>query len=348
MSSGRMLANVVLGFLWGGITAYVLLAGADFGAGLWDLLAGSATEGMPRRHRIEESIGPVWEANHVWLIFALVVTWTAFPTVFAAIASTLYIPLTAAAFGVILRGSTFAFRGAVREVSLQRLFGAVFATSSVLTPFFLGTDAGAIASGRVPLGIAQGNIITSWLNPCSILGGVLAVEVSAYLAAVYLTRDCERHHETELALYFQRRALVMGVITGITALAGIGILHADAPRLFDGLTHRGLPLVLASIIFGGLSILLLLRKHFVAVRMTGALAVVAVLWAWGVAQYPDVLSGVVTVSGAAAPDQTLLPLVVALAIGSAILVPSLLLLFTMFQHDVPARSSPASPGSPSG
>jgi cytochrome d ubiquinol oxidase subunit II len=343
-----MLANVTLGFLWGGITAYVLLAGADFGAGLWDLLAGSPTGGAARRRRIAESIGPVWEANHVWLIFALVVTWTGFPSVFAAIASTLYIPLTAAAFGVILRGSTFAFRGVVTEVSLQRLFGAVFATSSVLTPFFLGTVAGAIASGRVPLGIAQGDVITSWLNPSSILGGVLAVEVSAYLAAVYLTRDCERHHEPALALYFQRRALLMGVITGITAIAGIGVLHADAPRLFSGLTHRGLPLVLASIIFGGLSILLLLRKQFVAVRITAATAVVSVLWAWGVAQYPDVLSGVVTVSAAAAPDQTLLFLVVALAVGSAILIPSLLLLFTMFQHDVPARPSPTSPELPSG
>lgn len=332
-----MLANIVLGFLWGGITAYVLLAGADFGAGIWDLLAGSATAGAERRHRIAESIGPVWEANHVWLIFALVVTWTAFPAVFASIASTLYIPLTAVAFGVILRGATFAFRGVVTELSLQRLFGIVFATSSLMTPFFLGTVAGAIASGRVPLGIARGDVITSWLNPSSMLAGVLAVEVSAYLAAVYLTRDCERHHEQDLALYFQRRALVMGVITGLTAIAGIGVLHADAPLLFNGLTHHGLPLVLASIVFGVLSLALLLRRHFVAVRVTGALAVVAVLWAWGVAQYPDVLAGVVTVSGAAAPDQSLRFLVVTLCIGSAILMPSLVLLYSMFQGEVPAQ-----------
>src|ERR1700719_1010931 len=157
-----MLADVVLVFLWGGITAYVLLAGADFGAGFWDLLAGSANGGTARRERIAESIGPVWEPNHVWLIFALVVTWTGFPTVFAAITSTLYVPLTVVAFGVILRGSAFAFRKVVSEPALQRIFGASFALSSVLTPFFLGMVAGAIASGRVPLGVARGDIVTSW------------------------------------------------------------------------------------------------------------------------------------------------------------------------------------------
>ena len=162
-----MLPNVVLVFLWVGITAYVLLAGADFGAGFWDLLAGPARRGAAQRHRIEESIGPVWEANHVWLIFALVVVWTGFPTVFAAIASTLYIPLTAVAFGIIFRGSAFAFRKAVSELALQRVFGAAFALSSVITPFFLGTIAGAIASGRVPPGTARGDVIGSWLSPTS-------------------------------------------------------------------------------------------------------------------------------------------------------------------------------------
>jgi cytochrome d ubiquinol oxidase subunit II len=333
-----MLANIVLGFLWGGITAYVLLAGADFGAGFWDLLAGTATAGADKRRRIAESIGPVWEANHVWLIFALVVAWTSFPSVFAAIASTLYIPLTAVAIGIILRGSAFAFRSAVTELSLQRVFGAAFAASSVVTPFFLGTVAGAIASGRVPSGIAQGNVITSWLNPTSILGGALAVEVSAYLAAVYLTRDCQRDKEWKLALYFRRRALVMGVITGITALLGILVLHSDAPRLFTGLTQRGLPLVLASVVFGGLSLILLVMQRFVAVRFTAALAVVAVLWAWGVGQYPDFLPGVVTVSSAAAPDQTLRVLVVSLSIGSALLIPSLVLLYSLFQS-APAKPS---------
>ncbi len=322
-----MLANVVLVFLWGGITAYVLLGGADFGAGFWDLLAGSATVGKARRERIAESIGPVWEANHVWLIFALVVTWTGFPTVFASIASTLYIPMTIVAFGVILRGSAFAFRKTVTEVAIQRIFGVSFALSSVITPFFLGMIAGAIASGRVPLGIAQGDVIGSWLNPTSAIGGTLAVEVAAYLAAVYLIRDCDRAGDLEMATYFRTRALVMGVITGVTALLGIAVLHADAPLLYNGLTHHGLPLVVLSAVFGALSLVLLLRGNHIAVRVTAALAVVSVLWAWGVAQYPDILSGTVTVSAAAAPQATLVVLVITLAVGTALLIPSLLLLY---------------------
>lgn len=340
-----MLANVVLVFLWVGITAYVLLAGADFGAGFWDLFAGSARRGAAQRHRIEESIGPVWEANHVWLIFALVVVWTGFPQVFAAVASTLYIPLTAVAFGIIFRGSAFAFRKAVSELGLQRVFGAAFALSSVITPFFLGTIAGAIASGRVPLGIAKGDVIGSWLNPTSLLGGALAVEVSAYLAAVYLTADARRNAENDLAGAFRLRALVMGAITGTTALAGIAVLDADAPRLFAGLTGRGLALIFVSALFGVASLGLLLRRHYIAVRVTAALAVVAVLWGWGVAQYPDLLVGTATVTGAAAPDQTLLLLVISLAAGSAVLIPALALLYSLSQS--PQREVTRSPARPS-
>ena len=327
-----MLANTVLVFLWLGITAYVLLAGADFGGGIWDLLAGGGDAGEARRKRIAASIGPVWEANHVWLIFALVVVWTGFPMVFAAIASTLYIPLTAVAIGVILRGSSFAFRGAVQSPTAKRLFGAAFAASSMVTPFFLGTIAGAIASGRVPLGIARGDVIGAWLNPTSLLGGALAVEVSAYLAAVYLTADARRHGEHDVATSFRMRALITGLLTGATALGGIVVLHADAPRLFDGLVGRGLPLIAATALFGVVSLGLLGLRNYVAVRITAGLAVVAVLWGWAVAQYPDILSGTVTVSNAAAPDDTLTVLVIALAAGSAVLIPALALLYTLFQR----------------
>ena len=327
-----MLANLVLVFLWTGVTAYVLLGGADFGGGFWDLLAGSAQSGAAQRARIEHSIGPVWEANHVWLIFALVVVWTGFPGVFSAISSTLYIPLTAAALGVILRGSAFAFRKAVTEPALQRVFGAAFALSSVLTPFFLGTVAGAIAAGRVPQGSARGDIVTSWLNPTSMLGGILAVEVCAYLAAVYLTGDARRDGEPELAEAFRRRALVMGTLTGVTALAGIAILHADAPRLFSGLTGHGLGLIVATALFGAISLALLVERRFVAVRVTAALAVVAVLWGWGVAQYPDLLVGAATVDSAAAPHDTLVALVGSLVGGSLLLVPSLALLYRFSQQ----------------
>jgi hypothetical protein len=185
-------ADWMLAVTWVGLTLYALFGGADFGAGFWDLLAGGDVRGRPQRGLIEHSIGPVWEANHVWLIFVIVLAWTGFPPVFAAVASTLYIPLTLAAFGIIARGAAFAFRKASTELWQQRLFGAAFALSSVLTPFFLGTIAGGIASGRVPSGLARGNLLTSWWNPTSILGGVLAVGTCAYLAAVYLCADARR------------------------------------------------------------------------------------------------------------------------------------------------------------
>jgi cytochrome d ubiquinol oxidase subunit II len=334
------LANTVLAFLWVGITAYVLFGGADFGGGFWDLLAGGAQRGARYRQSIEESIGPVWEANHVWLIFALVVLWTAFPPVFASIFSTLYIPLTAAAFGVILRGSAFAFRKSVSELSLQRLFGAMFAISSVATPFFLGTVAGAVASGRVPAGNARGDVITSWVNPTSLLGGVLAVAVCAYLASVYLTADARRRRTHDIAEYFRRRALAAGIVTGAIALVGIDVLHQDAPVLYAGLTGRAAGLIGASAVFGAGSLVLMWWRRYLTVRLTAASAVVAVLWGWAVGQYPDLLVGAGTVDQAAAPHPVLAALVVALSVGSALVIPALVLLYALFQA-TPGRAGDA-------
>jgi cytochrome d ubiquinol oxidase subunit II len=326
------LANAVLVALWTGLTAYALFGGADFGGGWWDLLAGGARRGEPQRLLIEHSIGPVWEANHVWLIFVLVTLWTGFPTAFAAIMSTLYVPLTLAAFGVILRGSAFAFRKSVSEVSLKRLFGVTFALSSVLTPFFLGTVAGAVASGRVPPGNAAGDAVTSWLNPTSLLGGTMAVGVCAYLAAVYLCADARRDGRDDLAEWFRRRALVTAVVVGAVAFAGIFVLRADAPRLFHGLTGRALPLMAVSALAGLASLVLLARRRYNVARVTSALAVTAVLWGWGAGQYPYLLEPSYTVRLAAAPASTLRPLLVTMAIAAALVVPSLALLIAMFQR----------------
>jgi cytochrome d ubiquinol oxidase subunit II len=332
------LAEVLLTVTWIGVTLYALLAGADFGGGFWDLLAGRAQDGAPQRALIEHSIGPVWEANHVWLIFVLVILWTAFPPVFAAVASTLYIPLTLVAVGVIARGAAFAFRKSVTELPLKRLFGGAFALSSVLTPFFLGTVAGAVASGRVPPGNAQGHPMTSWWNPTSMLGGTLAVGVCAYLAAVYLTADASRQSQAALAEQFRRRALVTGVAVGAVALAGIVVLRADAPRLFDGLTGRALPLIATSAAFGLASLVLLWSRHFTAVRVTAALAVTAVIWGWGVGQYPDMLQGQLTIDQAAASRAVLQAVLASLAVGAVLLTPSLVWLFVLFQQ--PPRPSP--------
>lgn len=246
--------------------------------------------------------------------------------------STLYVPLTLAAFGVILRGSAFAFRKSVSEVSLKRLFGATFATSSVLTPFFLGTVAGAVASGRVPPGTARGDVVTSWLNPTSVLGGTLAVGVCAYLAAVYLCGDARRDGEHDLAEAFRARAIVTAVVVGLIATAGVAVLAVDAPKLFDGLTGRALPLMVVSGVAGVASLVLLTRRDYTVARVTAAVAVTAVIWGWGVGQYPYLLEPDYTVAEAAASNAALTPLLVTMVVAGVLVVPSLVLLFAMFQR----------------
>lgn len=326
------MAQATLVILWVGLSAYVLLAGADFGGGFWDVLAGSAKRGRSQRELIEHAMGPVWEANHVWLIFVLVVLWTGFPEVFAAVASTLYIPLSAAAMGVILRGSGFAFRKSVSELSWQRVFGAVFATSSAVTPFFLGAVAGAVASGRVHPGIDHGGVISSWVNPTSMIAGGLAVVSCAYLAAVYLALEARRSGDDSLVSAFRRRGLTIGLIVGAVALGAIPVLHSDSTHLYKGLVGRGLPLVIASGMFGLLSLAQLWNWRLVLVRVSAALAVVCVIWGWAAAQYPYMLLPNLAVKQAAAPHATQTALVVGLGIGSLLLLPSLLYLFVVSQR----------------
>jgi cytochrome d ubiquinol oxidase subunit II len=337
-------AQGLLAVMWVALTLYALLGGADFGAGFWDLLAGGSKAGYRPRVLIAHVIGPVWEANHVWLIFVLVLLWTGFSPVFAAVMSTLYIPLTLAALGIIGRGAAFAFRKASTELWQQRLFGAAFALSSILTPFFLGTVAGGIASGRVPLGVANGDLLGSWWNPTSILGGVLAVGACAYLAAAYLCQDAVRLGAPDLAEMFRRRALGTAVVVGALALGGTAVLHADAPRLFDGLTHRGLPLVVVSALAGLTSLGMLAARRYVLVRPTAAVAVTAVLWGWAAAQYPDMLQPGAPYTSVAATGSVLRATLAVAAVGALLLVPSLGWLFVLFQaqrtHPLPAQHEP--------
>jgi cytochrome d ubiquinol oxidase subunit II len=314
-----------------GVIAYAVLGGADYGAGFWDLTAGGARRGRRPRHLVDESLAPVWEANHVWLIFCLVMVWTAFPTAFAATMTTLYIPLGLAALGIVVRGAGFAFRKVMVRTDQQRLTGAAFAVSSVLVPFFLGAIVGGIASGRVPPA-GHGDPIGSWVNPTSVLGGVLAVLVCAYVAAVFLTAEARRRDDIELETWFRRRSLATAMATGLVALAGIFVLRADSPRLFDALLTRGLPLVLLSGACG-LTALVLLRRG--APRLLQALAVGAVgtvIAGWGVAQYPYLLGTHTTISAAAAPEPTLWALTIVAAVALLMVVPSMALLFVLTQR----------------
>jgi len=281
---------------------------------------------------VDHSIGPVYEANHVWLIFCLVVLWTGFSEAFESIMLTLFVPLTLAAFGIVLRGSSFAFRHEVFRTASRREFGAAFAISSVLVPYCMGAVAGAIASGEVPAGGVAGDAWSSWINPTSILGGVLAVVVCAYLAAVYIVWDAHKIDEPAMAEYFRRRAVGAAIVAGVVAFVGIFVLRADARYIFDGLTSRALPLVLVSAACGIGSLILLMRANHRGARLLSVGAVATVVWAWGVAQWPYILPETLKVSDAAAPSGTLGALVVATGLIAVIVVPSLALLFYLDQR----------------
>jgi cytochrome d ubiquinol oxidase subunit II len=314
------------------LAAYAVFGGADFGAGFWDLTAGSADRGAPRRALIERSIGPVWEANHVWLIFIFVVSWTAFSEAYASIMLTLFVPLTIAALGIVLRGASFAFRKSVVTLRTRRLFGAAFAISSVLVPYCMGAVAGGIASGRVPAGGRAGDAVDSWINPTSVVTGVLAVVSVAYLAAVYLVWEARRDDDTELAEYFRRRAVVSAVLVAVVGAVGMVVLHGDAPYVFDGMTGRALPVVIVGVVCGLGALVLLARDVSRGARVLAVLAVAGIVVAWGVAQWPYLLPESLTVSDAAAPSGTLQALVVTVVLAVLIVVPGFVLLYALDQR----------------
>ena len=315
-----------------GLIAYALFGGADFGAGIW-ICSRAAPGGAAQRAVIEHAIGPVWEANHVWLIFVLVVLWTGVPgRLHAGGVDACYVPLTLAAFGMIARGSAFAFRKSITTLPMRRLLGAAFAVSSLVTPYFLGTVVGGVASGRVPPGIATGDVVTSWVNPTSTLGGVLAVLTCAYLAAVFLCLDAEHEGHPELAEGFRLRALGTAAVTGAAGLGGLFVLRGDAPRLADGLFGQALPVVALSVLAGLASIVLLVLRRYALARVTSSLAVAAILLGWAAAQYPYMLPPRLTIEAAAAGQATLVAMLVALVAGSVLLVPALVYLYRLFQR----------------
>jgi cytochrome d ubiquinol oxidase subunit II len=325
-----MLPELCLALAIAGLTAYAVLGGADFGAGFWDLTAGGAERGGRVRGMVQRSMGPVWEANHVWLIFVLVVIWTCYPVAFGSIMSTLYVPLLIAVAGIIFRGTAFALRGQAATIGEARVLGALFASSSVLVPFCLGTCLGAIGSGRVPIGNAAGDPISSWLNPAGITVGALAVVSGAYLAAVYMAGDAGRAALPDLQRAFRARALGAGVAAGVVAIGGLVVLREDARFLFDGLTSgAGLAFVIASAIAGTATLALVWVQRFDLARFSAAAAVACVTIGWAFAQSPYLLPESLTLEEAAASDATLVAMLVSCALGLLVLVPSLYLLFSL-------------------
>lgn len=340
------MSTIVAVILFLGVVVYAVFGGADFGAGFWDLTAGGTRRGSRARTVIDHAIGPVWEANHVWLIFTFVVLWTCFPEAYASITLTLFVPLTIAAVGIVLRGASFAFRHALLSTRDRRAFGAIFAISSVLVPYCLGAVAGGIASGRVPAGGVAGDPVASWLNPTSILGGVLAVCLAAFVAATFLVWDADRLADAAMVDHFRRRAVGSAVVAGIVSVGGIVVLSRDAPYLFDGLTSRAAPLVVVSALAGTGALALLRRAAHRGARQAAVAAVGALVLGWGVAQWDYVLPESLTVDQAVAPAGTLSAVVVATILAGLIVVPAFGLLYRLDQRDLLPEEGAAESGRP--
>lgn len=329
-------ADALAGLLVVALNAYVLSGGADFGGGVWDLLA-SGRRKAAQRDLVARAIGPVWEANHVWLILAVVLLFTCFPAAFARLAVTLNLPLTGVLVGVVLRGSAFAFRGygGDRDV-VQRRWGRVFAVASLVTPILLGVAVGAVASGAVGEG-GRGNgdgfvanYVAPWLAPFPLAVGLFTLCCFAFLAAVYLTLEAPGG---ELREDFRRRALIAGVAVGVTAGLALLVARPGAPLMRHGLLGStwAAPFQVATGLAAVSAFATLWTRRYLLARAAAALQVSLILWGWVASQYPDVIPPDLTIADAAAPPATLHLVLIALGLGAAVLVPSLVYLFRVFK-----------------
>ena len=314
---------------------YALLGGADYGGGVWDLFA-FGKRAPAQRALIANAIGPVWEANHVWLILVIVVLFTAFPPAFAAISTALHIPLTLLLIGIVLRGTTFTFRAHdVKRDDVQRRWSLVFSIASIITPLLLGIVLGAIASGtiRVENGVVVSGFLKSWLAPFPIGVGFFALSLFAFLAAVYLTVEAS---ENELQDDFRLRALIAGIAVGILALTVFILAGTGAPTLRAGISRSWWALALhlgTAVVAVGAFYTLWTRKYRVA-RICAVAQVTLILVGWALAQFPYLVEPDMTIYSAAAPRATLQLLFVALAAGVLVLFPSYYYLFRIFKRSL--------------
>jgi cytochrome d ubiquinol oxidase subunit II len=285
-------------------------------------------------------MGPVWEANHVWLIFVITGFFTAFPIAFGHLALAFYLPFTIALAGIVLRGASFAFRAHGSEaVGSRSSWGVVFGASSVIAPFFLATTLAAIASGavRVRDGSLVSGFAAGWATPYGLLIGAFAVAICAYLAATYLIVETEG---TSLEADFRRRALGSGIVAGVLSILGLALAPLVAPQLAHALFGLGLPLVLLALINGPVALWAVWRSRPRIARVAVAAQVVFVLWAWLVGQWPYLVPPDLTIAGSAAPQATLGAWLVVVAIGATVLAPSLWFLFRLFKGKNPAAAGP--------
>jgi cytochrome d ubiquinol oxidase subunit II len=316
-----------------GLTLYVLLGGADFGGGVWDLLAHGPTRER-ERSLISTAIGPVWEANHVWLIFVVTALFAGFPSAFAALGVALYVPFGIAIGGIVMRGAAFAFRAyGEPDTGWQRAWTRVFGVASLVTPLALGMSAAAIASGRIRIDgdTVNADLVAVWTGPLSWVAGLLSLAMCAFLAATYLTVEAVQHGDKELEGRFRRRALGAGLLAGALAGVGLVVMRTDAPVLWRGMLEDGWPFVALSAVGGVAALGATYRERERIARVGAAVAVASVVAGWGVAQWPYLIVPDLTAAEAAAPRSSLGPIVIGLTVGAALVAPSLLLLFRVFK-----------------
>ena len=337
------LPEVIAGLMVVALNAYALTGGADFGGGVWDLLATGATRDA-QREQIAKSLAPIWEANHVWLIVVVVMMFTGFPAAFEQVAIVLHIPLTIMLLGIVLRGSAFVFRSYGARTNVERArWGTTFAVASVVTPIVLGTAIGALATGGVGAAarrVAAGNFsfgevfLASWFGLFPILTGLLALALFAFLAAVYLAYGA---HNQELREAFRRRALGSAIAVFVLAVAALIVSYEEAPRIARGVSGSpwALPLHILTGIAAVVAIVALVRRRYGVARIAAGAQVTLILWGWVLSQYPYVVPDTATIRDSAAPRPTLVLLFMGLCIGTLILVPALRYLFRLFAADGP-------------
>jgi cytochrome bd ubiquinol oxidase subunit II len=327
------IADVLLIILWLALFIYTIFGGADFGAGMLELFA-FGESGARQETLIDESIGPVWESNHVWLIFLLVVFFTAFPPAFAAINVVLFIPLLLAVIGIVLRGSSFVFKthGSIQRNRNVRILSRTFSVASAMTPFFLALAAAAIASGAIHIQ-NQSQVVTNtgsyWLTPFTLTIGAMALTLCVTISAIYLTVEATSKGDTELAEVFRRRGLIAGALTAALGLLGLILAPSEAAFLWNGMLDKAIPLVIVTMLVGVAAALWF--KRYVWARVLIVAEAACLLLTWGVSQYPYIIPPDVTAANASSPQATQQFLLVGIIIALIIVVPSLWFLFYVFK-----------------
>lgn len=328
------LETIIAGIMLVSLIFYALLAGADYGGGVWDLFA-FGERAKEQRELIAKAISPVWEANHVWLILVIVILFTAFPLAFATVATALHIPLTLMLIGIVLRGTAFTFRAYdSKHDRVQRRWSLLFSIASLITPVVLGVTVGAIASGsiRIENGLVTSGFFASWLAPFPFAVGFFALALFAFLAAVYLTLETKKR---DLQEDFRLRALVSGIIVGVLALIVFLLAETGAPTVRMGISRSrwALALHILTGIFATGAFFALWTRRFRAAQVCAAAQVSLILTGWAFAQYPFLIEPDITIDSAAAPRITLQLLLGALMLGAALLFPSYYYLFRVFKRE---------------